>query len=217
MHVRGVVFGRNNVAGYLVYDGKGGTAVAVDAPPGVTRRYLEICAANDVRLAMIVNTHGHWEQIADNVALVEASGAPLCAHVWDATRMANPEYTMLDNETFTVRPSRADRSLHNGEVLEIGVMRFEVMHTPGHSPGSICLYERSQGILFSGDTLLRQLVGRTDIPGGTSRPLKLSLLKLCDLPDATRVFPAHGPTTTIKEERWLLELAQLDEVVMRDA
>lgn len=212
MYIRGVIWNRNDVTGYLVYDKKGGTAVAIDAPPGVTRRYLQICKENEAQLVTIINTHGHWEQITDNATLAEASGATLWAHIWDATRMANPQYTMFDGETFTVKPSRADRALHDGEVLEIGTMRFEVMHTPGHSPGSICLYEPKQRVLFSGGTLLKHSVGRTDIPGGDAIALKNSMRRLCALPDATRVFPAHGPSTTIREERWLIELAQLDEV-----
>src|SRR5207237_1160590 len=96
---------------------------------------------------------------------------------------------------------------YDGEVLEVGEMQFSVLHTPGHSPGSICLYNDEAAALFTGDTLYRHGVGRTDFPGGNSSQLEKSLQRLAELPDTTRVYPGHGLSTTIREERWLLELA----------
>ncbi len=208
MIVRVLSWGPLGANGYLVFDRQGGTGAIIDAPPGVAKHFLDLAAANEVSIAMIINTHGHWDHIADNVALVEATGAPLCAHAWDATRLANPSFTMFNREGFDVLPSRADRWLHDSEMLEVGSLGLEVWHTPGHSPGSVCLYERERGALFSGDTLLHGSVGRTDVPGGDQAALSRSLHKLSSLPDATRVFPGHGPTTTIKESRWLLELVK---------
>ncbi|HKP54280.1 MAG TPA: MBL fold metallo-hydrolase [Chloroflexia bacterium] len=209
MFVKAVVWGPGQVAGYLTFDARGGSGIVIDAPPGAAKRFIEIATAEGVKIAMVINTHGHWDHIADNLALAEATGAPLCAHAWDIARMANPQMTMYNAEGFKVAPSTPDRILHDQEVLEIGSMRFEVMHTPGHTPGSICLYEAARGLLFSGDTLLKQGVGRTDVPGGNNEALNKSLRRLCMLPDATRVYPGHGSPTTIKDERWLLELALL--------
>jgi glyoxylase-like metal-dependent hydrolase (beta-lactamase superfamily II) len=186
--------------------------LVVDAPLGSAKRLVSLAKSEGVQIAMVVNTHGHWEQIADNVALLEATGAPLYAHSWDATRMSNPALTMYNGEKYQISPSRADAVLHDGEVLEVGALRLEVMHTPGHSPGSVCLYEHAKGVLFSGDTLLRQGVGRTDAPGGNQGDLSKSLRRLAMLPDVTRVYPGHGQVTTIGDERWLLELAMLDAV-----
>jgi glyoxylase-like metal-dependent hydrolase (beta-lactamase superfamily II) len=162
-------------------------------------------------MAYIVNTHGHWDHTADNVALVKATGATLCAHSWDATRLANPGLATEDEPALPVPPSRADLSLQDGAVLEAGECRFEVIHTPGHTPGSICVYERSSHVLFTGDTLYRQGVGRTDFAGGDKRALARSLLRLAELPDNTRVYAGHGLSTTIGEERWLLALAAAQE------
>ncbi len=92
-------------------------------------------------------------------------------------------------------------------MLEVGTLSFEVMHTPGHTPGSICLYEAQAGALFTGDTLFRIGIGRTDHPGGNKMQLGESLKKLAALPDKTKVYPGHGLPTTIGDERWLIELA----------
>jgi glyoxylase-like metal-dependent hydrolase (beta-lactamase superfamily II) len=117
---------------------------------------------------------------------------------------------MFNGEKFQIKPSRANGGLSDGQVLEVGSLRIEVMHTPGHTPGSVCLHESAKGVLFTGDTLLREGVGRTDVPGGNQSDLSKSLRRLAKLPDATRVYPGHGQPTTIGDERWLLELAILD-------
>ncbi len=210
MHVRAFVGGPTSVVGYLVYDNPGGSALIVDAPLGMTKKYVSALKTFDVSLLSVVNTHGHWDQIADNAALTEATGAELCAHSWDATRMSEPRLTMEEGMKLNIAPSRAQHYLHDGEELHLGEMKFEVLHTPGHSPGSICLFERKSGTLFSGDTLLRLGVGRTDLPGGSATRLNESLRRLALLPDETRVYPSHGLPTTIVSERWLLDLAMAE-------
>jgi hydroxyacylglutathione hydrolase len=205
--INAFIGGPLETVGYLVCDGRGGSAMVVDAPFGSTRRFVAAIDANEVRLLYIVNTHGHWDHIADNVALVKATGATLCAHSWDMTRLANPHLATEDEPPMPVPPSRADRNLQDGEVLELGRFKFEVLHTPGHTPGSICLYESSAGVLFTGDTLYRMGVARTNFPGGNPNQLGQSLKRLGSLPDKTRVYPGHGLSTTIGDERWLLELA----------
>ena len=179
----------------------------MDAPLGSTRRYLAELDSHQLELLYIVNTHGHWDHIADNVALVKATGAPLCAHSWDATRLANPTLATEDEPALPVPPSKADRALQDGISLELGELEFQVIHTPGHTPGSICLYESTAGVIFTGDTLYRTGVGRTNFPGGDPNALNKSLRRLAELPDNTRVYPGHGLSTTIGRERWLLDLA----------
>jgi len=196
--------------GYLVYDRQGGESIIIDAPFGSTRRYVEALARFQISLLYIVNTHGHWDHTADNVPLVAATGAPLCAHSWDATRLANPHLAVEDQAALPVPSSRADRSLQDGEALAVGSYTFTVLHTPGHTPGSICLYEESAGVLFTGDTLFRQAVGRTDFAGGNALQLARSLKRLAQLPEGSRIYPGHGLSTTIGDEKWLLQLATLD-------
>jgi glyoxylase-like metal-dependent hydrolase (beta-lactamase superfamily II) len=179
----------------------------VDTPLGSTGWYVDALRVQALQLLYIVNTHGHWDHIADNTALTKATGAPLCAHAWDATRLANPMLATENEEPLPVTPSRADISLHDGDVLEVGEFTFKVLHTPGHSPGSICLFEAVAAAVFTGDTLSRHTASRTNFPGGSLDQLCKSYTRLAALPDRTRVYPGHGRSTTIKEERWLLELA----------
>lgn len=199
--------------GYLVYDQIGGSGAIIDSPLGSTKRFIHLIAANNLSLLYLINTHGHWDQTADNMVLLKATGSTLCAHVWDSARLANPTLTMEEGRTLPIAPSRADRNVYEGEVLEVGDLRLQVLHTPGHSPGSICLYEQTSGALFSGDTLLRMRIGRTDHAGGSTSNLGKSLMRLAELPDNTTVYPSHGLPTTIKAERWLLELtsSQLEQ------
>jgi glyoxylase-like metal-dependent hydrolase (beta-lactamase superfamily II) len=207
MLVRAVVGGPLATVGYLVFDHVGGCGAMVDAPYGCTARVQALVGAHRIRLLYLINTHGHWDHIADNVPLCNETGAVLCSHPWDATRLANPGVGTEGEAMVSVPPSRPDRLLKDGDVLDVGDLRLQVLHTPGHSPGSICLYEANAGVLFSGDTLFRMGVGRTDFGGGNPEQLAKSLRKLAGLPDATRVYPGHGMPTTIKNERWLLELA----------
>ena len=211
--MRAVVGGPTQAVGYLAFDRSGGVGAIIDAPLGSTKRFVQMIKANELTILYLINTHGHWDQIADNVAIIEATGSTLCAHSWDAARLSDPALTMEEGMKLPIVPSRASRSLHDGELLQIGEVRLQVMHTPGHSPGSICLYEEVMGALFSGDTLQRLRVGRTDMPGGSLENLNKHLARLGGLPDSTLVYPAHGLPTSIRAERWLLDLAttQVDQ------
>ena len=211
MQVRAFIGGPTGSVGYLVYDHGGGSALVIDTPMGTSKKYLAALKSFNVTLRMVVNTHGHWDQIAENATLTEATGAELCAHSWDSARLADPRLTMEDDMKLQIIPSRAGHPLHDGEELMLGELKLEVIHTPGHSPGSICLYEKTGGALFTGDTLLRLGVGRTDIAGGSRVRLTESLGKLAALPDKTRVYPSHGLPTTIGAERWLLDLAMAEQ------
>ncbi len=206
MFVRPFGGGAFDTAAYLVYDHPGGTGAIIDAPLGSTRRILRVIREIQLQVPYLVSTHGHWDNNADNVAICAATGAQLCAHFWDATRLANPGLTSNIKLAEKVKPSRADRHLGDGETLEVGDLKFEVWHTPGHTPGSICLYEPEYGAIFTGDTLLRMRVGPTDGAGGNKEAMLKAIGRLARLPDDTRVYPGHGLATTIKAERWLLDV-----------
>lgn len=210
MHVQAVFRGPKVAVGYLVYARVGGEALIVDAPLNSTPSFLNAIAQFGVKVRYVVNTHGHWDLIADNVPLIEATGAQLCAHAWDSARLANPSIGVeqIDEKVPPIKPSRPDIYLHDGQVLDIEDLHFEIITSPGHTPGSLCVYEPNAKALFSGDTIGKQSVGDTNFPGGNSAALRESLLKLAALPDDTTVFPAHGLATTIREVRWLLELAK---------
>jgi glyoxylase-like metal-dependent hydrolase (beta-lactamase superfamily II) len=102
--------------------------------------------------------------------------------------------------SFELEP--ADFLLEDGDTIEQANIKLAVLHTPGHTPGGICLYSKDNGIVFVGDTLFTDSVGRTDIPGGSETQLLRSInQKLCTLPDETIVYPGHGPQTTIAQEK----------------
>jgi hydroxyacylglutathione hydrolase len=210
VNIEAVVGGPSAAVGYLVYDRASAKGLVVDAPLGSATVYEALARERHLHVEYIISTHGHWEQSADLVPLREVTGATLCAHAWDMTRLAEPRIAVEDeSEKVPALPScRPDRLVGDGMVLDVGSLSFEVMHTPGHTPGSLCLYEARWGALFVGDLLTRNAVGRADIPGGNESQLLASLARLLTLPPETRVYPAHGLTTTLKAERWLLELAR---------
>jgi hydroxyacylglutathione hydrolase len=173
---------------FLVGDQEAELAVVID--PGFDKaseaeRILKEIDRNNFHVKYIVNTHGHPDHTDGNKTLKDATSAPLLIHELDAP--------MLENTT-------ADKTLREGNILEIGEVKLRVLHTPGHSPGSVALL--AADAVFVGDTLFAGSVGRYDLPGGSLEQLMNSIkTKLLVLPDDTKVFPGHGPVTTIGEER----------------
>lgn len=187
---------------YLVGDEAAGEAMVVDAPAGVTSRIVASAAEHKLRITLLVSTHGHWDHIQDNAALREATGAPLAVHAADAALLEHPT-TAPFRLPFRVPPSKPDRLLADGDVVSVGSLRFRVLNTPGHTPGCVCLHEPDAGVLLAGDTLFAGSYGRTDLPGGDDDAMAATLARLAALPSDTRVYPGHGPATTIGAERWL--------------
>jgi glyoxylase-like metal-dependent hydrolase (beta-lactamase superfamily II) len=174
-----------------------GPLIVID-PAGEPARITAALAARDV--AAVVLTHGHFDHVGGVASLVEETGAPLIAHEADAADVTDPARNGGMLFGFTDAAPAPDRTVVDGDVVEAGEAAFRVLHTPGHTPGSICLL--CEGHLFSGDTVFAGSVGRTDFPGGDGRALRASIeAKLLPLPDDTVVHPGHGPDTTIGRER----------------
>ncbi len=190
----------NNVL--LVADRTAGAAMVVDPALGATAPVLEAARDLGVEIVLIVNTHGHWDHVADNAPLAQATGAPIAIHTADAARLARPKGE-LGPLPWDIPPSHADRTLTEGDTVQVGAITFTVLHTPGHTPGGICLYSDVWSLLISGDTLFAGSYGRYDLPGGDPGALQASLVRLAELPAATQVYPGHGGTTTIGAESWL--------------
>jgi glyoxylase-like metal-dependent hydrolase (beta-lactamase superfamily II) len=209
--VEAVVGAARGAVGYLVYESPGSPALVVDAPLGTAPLYLKAIEQAHLSVPYIVITHGHWDQIADAARLAESTGADVCAHVWDAARLSNPALGGEEppEKLPPIRGRQADRFIREAEELLVGNLTFTVMHTPGHTPGSLSLYEPHAGALFAGDILGRSGIGRSDLPGGNPRQLQESLARLAQLPDDTRIFPGHGLPTVLRDERWLLDLANV--------
>jgi glyoxylase-like metal-dependent hydrolase (beta-lactamase superfamily II) len=154
-------------------------------------------------LKLIVSTHGHWDHIGDNAALAAHTGAEIAVHPLDRERLLHPSRGMAP---FEIPPSVAAVDLAEGGVIRFGDLRLDVLHTPGHTEGSVCLLARDEGLLFSGDTLFAAGWGRVDLPGGSAEQMASSLVRLAGMEDTVQVFPGHGRATTIGRERAWLDL-----------
>lgn len=159
-------------------------------------------AVGDRRLAAMLLTHGHFDHILGAGTLARETGAPIYVSAADEEMLNDPALNGLQGlmGISGLSTPRLDALLFDEE-LSVAGMDFEIIPTPGHSKGSVCLYLPDEGVLFSGDTLFRAGYGRMDLYGGSPLEMRDSLKKLFALPPETRVFCGHGPETTIGEER----------------
>ena len=177
------------VFSYLVACPETGEALLID-PGGPAAALADQLQENGWRLKWIVNTHGHADHIAGNGLWAAQTGAQIVMHRLDWEFFSRPEMQDAARAEGFPPLSRVDLPVEDGMRLPLGRMQAEVLHTPGHTPGAICLY--FPGHLFTGDTLFVDAAGRTDLPGGSLNDLIQSLQdKIMPLPDATRIWPGH--------------------------
>ena len=190
---------------YLIWDGRSPDALVLDPGMGSAVPLVDRATANGLRLHVVANSHGHIDHVFDNAAIVRSSGAPLAIHPDDAYRLDG-----RNSYGFDVEPSVATQDLREGDQVRVGDLVFDVLHTPGHTEGSVCLYEERAGLLLAGDVLFAGSYGRTDLPGGDDDLMVASLARLArDLPDEVRVLAGHGLETTIDRERpWMERIAR---------
>ena len=183
---------------YLVADPETRAAAIVD-PGEESDLFLARLASEDWTLRAIWLTHAHLDHVAGVAAMREATGAPVWLHAGDR-RLYDHAPDQARAYGFTLdRLAPPDRAFREGEPAVVGGLAFDVLHTPGHSPGSVSL--AGYGVAFVGDVLFAGSVGRTDLPGGDTATLLASIRdKLYALPDETVVYSGHGPATTIGEE-----------------
>jgi glyoxylase-like metal-dependent hydrolase (beta-lactamase superfamily II) len=185
---------------YLVGASQSKQGMVID-PAGDTARILDNIRELDLTIELIVATHIHPDHVGAVRAIKEATGARFAVHSAEAELIPRYDYSRLAAfDSSYSAPPQPDMLLNDGDVIPIGEVSFKVLHTPGHSPGGICLV--GYGLVFSGDALFQMSIGRTDGIGGNHGLLISSIrTKLMVLPDATVVLPGHGPKTTIGFER----------------
>ncbi len=150
-----------------------------------------------------MSTHGHWDHIGDNAAVAEHTGARIAVHPDDRHRLERPQPLFAPIE---IPPSIPAVELMEGGAVRFGSIRLVVLHTPGHTEGSVCLLARGERLLLSGDTLFAGGWGRVDLPGGSAEEMVESIGRLSRLEDDLRVLPGHGPATTVGRERAWMEM-----------
>ena len=183
---------------YIVYLEGQSECVVID--PG--DEYMKLRRAIDRPVAAILLTHGHFDHIMAVGELVAATGATVYIGQADMEMLDNPRLNGYDTLMGPGHmPGQPFSAAPYGETLSVAGMNFEVLSTPGHSRGSVCLYLRSEDTLFSGDTLFKAGFGRMDLHGGSPAQMRDSLRRLFELPPATKVYCGHGAPTTIGEER----------------
>jgi glyoxylase-like metal-dependent hydrolase (beta-lactamase superfamily II) len=202
MRIEREIVGPLEVNCWIVSDGSGGPVVVID--PG-DDDVLLLDTLGSRQVACVVLTHGHFDHLGAVASVVRGKKAPLAVHEADAPFLTDAQGTggaMFGFDSHVAPP--ADRLLHAGDVIEAGALELRVLHTPGHTPGSICLLAQDPDgapQLFSGDTLFAGSVGRTDFPRGDARALAHSIAsELAPLSPDTQVHPGHGTDTTIGRE-----------------
>ncbi|MDQ2966632.1 MAG: MBL fold metallo-hydrolase [Chloroflexota bacterium] len=190
---------------HVLADRRTKEAIAIDTATPSLAWIADELAARDWTLKMIVSTHGHWDHIGDNAAVSEHTGAQIAVHPLDRDRLTNPQPIWAP---FEIPPSVPAVELAEGGEIRFGDIRLSVLHTPGHTEGSVCLLASDDGFLYSGDTLFAGGWGRVDLPGGDPARMAESIGRLVGLEDPIRVLPGHGPATTIEWERPWMELVR---------
>lgn len=198
--IKTLVVGPLDVNCYIVWEGA--SAFVID-PGGDADLIAQELKKEGLSVAYIINTHGHFDHVGGD-AQMKAVGGVLAIHSEDAPLLDEAEDHGILYGVKTPKQVAPDEFLKDGMKLQAGPLTLEVMHTPGHTRGGVCFFDRKGGNLFTGDTLFAGSVGRTDFEGGSFDELMDSIKKkILPLGDTIKVFPGHGPSSTIGREKMM--------------
>jgi hydroxyacylglutathione hydrolase len=198
IHTETIVTGPIEENAYIVYNEDEDDAIVID-PGADSDEIIGRLGELERKAHTVLLTHGHYDHIGAVQGLRDRYGVQVMIHEDDADMLTNPEKNMSALFLDGVRMQDADRLLVDGDILRIAGMEVHVIHTPGHTQGSVCFLIENQ--LFSGDTLFEGTVGRTDFPGSSWEQMERSLAALYALPGDYKVFSGHGPMTMLEKER----------------
>lgn len=198
MQIETLILGTIEENCFIVYD-KGRTAAVID-PGDEAAEILSLISEESLTLGGILLTHGHFDHIGAVTELRHATGAKVYLHQRDQMLVDNAQAQALMFGLKTPPGFKADHYIKDGDLVEIGELKFSVLHTPGHTQGSVCFY--TDGALFAGDTLFHSGIGRTDLPGGSYEDIMSSIAKIFKTYSGdVRVCCGHGPPTTLAREK----------------
>lgn len=183
---------------YVLTDEETGCCAIID-PADISISLENYINTNKFDVKYMIFTHGHFDHIGGGFHYSEKYNAEVLIHTDDAICLTDERANFIYPAPYEFVPVKPTTLLQDGDIITIGQTKLNVIHTPGHTIGSISLY--FDGNLFSGDTLFYRSIGRTDFPGGSFSALEQSILKLYNLPDNTIVYPGHGDTSVIADEK----------------
>ncbi len=200
MQIYSVAVGITQTNCYIVGCEETQEGVVID-PGGHPQRILQAIEESGLTIRYVLNTHCHFDHMGANAEIVAATGASLALHAAELPMLQARGGAAMFGVPVNASPE-PDLKLESGRELQVGRLCFRVLHTPGHSPGSLTFYLEEQGVAFDGDVLFARGIGRTDLPGGNGRTLERSIRDvLYTMPDDTVLYPGHGPETTVGQEK----------------
>ena len=201
MNIETLVVGPIETNCYIASDPVSREAVIIDAGDDA-EEILAYVEQNRLQVKYLLNTHGHFDHIQANDAIREKTGAQLAIHADDVELLASPEKVNAGMMSVIHGCREPELVLHNGDTIAFGPYQLRVIYTPGHSKGGCCFYEVQEKVCFTGDTLFRGSIGRTDLYGGNYVVLLKSVReRLQVVADDVTIYPGHGPESTMAFER----------------
>jgi len=200
IRIKTMVLGPVQTNCYIVNVAENKEAVVID-PADRAEKIYNYLTENDLECKKILLTHGHFDHITAAESLKKLTGAEIYAHENEKSLLKDPDLNASARMGYEIS-IEPDCLLKDNEEFEAAGLTWQVIYTPGHTGGGVCYYLKNEGVLFSGDTLFYESIGRTDFPTGNLQKLMESVKnRLFVLPDETKVYPGHGWSTTIEHEK----------------